>query len=258
VVAVVAQAGIALARASFANARGTPRWRIVAYLAAGAGAAALLGAGVVLVLLGCGLVELAVRRGGAALHAWPVALVLAAKGAAALPPLAWTAFKVGGLSFGGGYVIIPLMQADAVDRTGWMTHAQFLNGVALGQLTPGPVTHTVAVVGYAAAGLGGALLAAAIAFAPSFVIVGLGGDRFGRLRASRDARAFLDGAGPAAVGAILGACVLLAGSIADAWQWVVLAVAAVALVTTRLGTAPVLAIAALAGAAAAVAGAPLP
>jgi chromate transporter len=258
VVAVVAQAGIALARASFANARGTPRWRIVAYLAAGAGAAALLGAGVVLVLLGCGLVELAVRRGGAALHAWPVALVLAAKGAAALPPLAWTAFKVGGLSFGGGYVIIPLMQADAVDRTGWMTHAQFLNGVALGQLTPGPVTHTVAVVGYAAAGLGGALLAAAIAFAPSFLIVGLGGDRFGRLRASRDARAFLDGAGPAAVGAILGACVLLAGSIADAWQWVVLAVAAVALVTTRLGTAPVLAIAALAGAAAAVAGAPLP
>jgi chromate transporter len=120
------------------------------------------------------------------------------------------------------------------------------------------VTHTVAVVGYAAAGLGGALLAAAIAFAPSFVIVGLGGDRFERLRASRDARAFLDGAGPAAVGAILGACVLLAGSIADAWQWVVLAVAAVALVTTRLGTAPVLAIAALAGAAAAVAGAPLP
>jgi chromate transporter len=258
VVAVVAQAGITLARASLANARRTPTWRIVAYLAAGAGAAALLGAGVVLVLLGCGLVELAVRRGGVALHAWPMALVLGAKGAAALPPLAWTAFKVGGLSFGGGYVIIPLMQADAVERAHWMTHAQFLNGVALGQLTPGPVTHTVAVVGYAAAGLGGALLAAAIAFAPSFLIVGLGGDRFERLRASRDARAFLDGAGPGAVGAIRGACVLRAGSIADAWQWAVLAVAAVALVTTRLGTTAVLAIAALTGAVAAAAGAPLP
>jgi chromate transporter len=258
VVAVVAQAGIALARASLANGRGAPPWRMLAYLGAGVAAAALLGAGVVLVLLGCGLTELAVRRGGVALHAWPVALVLAAKGAAALGSLAWTAFKVGGLSFGGGYVIIPLMQADAVEHAHWMTHAQFLNGVALGQLTPGPVTHTVAVVGYAAAGLGGALLAAAIAFAPSFLIVGLGGDRFGRLRASRDARAFLDGAGPAAVGAILGACVLLAGGITEAWQWVVLAAAAAGLVITRLGTASVLAIAALTGAVAAVAGAPLP
>jgi chromate transporter len=260
VVAVVAQAGIALARATLANGRGAPRWRMLAYLAAGAAAAALLGAGVVLVLLGCGLVELSVRRAraGVALHAWPVALVVAAKGAAALPPLAWTAFKVGALSYGGGYVIIPLMQADAVDREHWMTHALFLNGVALGQLTPGPVTHTVAVVGYAAAGLGGALLAAVIAFAPSFLIVGLGAGRFGRLRASRNARAFLDGAGPAAVGAILGACVVLAGGIADAWQWVVLAAAAVALATTRVGTTAVLATAALTGAVAAVAGAPLP
>jgi chromate transporter len=257
-VAVVGQAGIALARASLANGTGAPRWRMLAYLAAGAAAAALFGAGVVLVLLGCGLVEIAVRRGGVALHAWPVALAVAAKGAAALPPLAWTAFKVGGLSFGGGYVIIPLMQADAVERAHWMTHAQFLNGVALGQLTPGPVTHTVAVVGYAAAGFGGALLAAAIGFAPSFLIVGLGGARFERLRASRNARAFLDGAGPAAVGAILGACVVLAASIADTWQWVVLGVAAVVLVMTRAGTTTVLAIAALAGAVAALAGAPLP
>jgi chromate transporter len=258
VVAVVAQAGIGLARSSLANGTGAPRSRMLVYLAAGVAAAALLGASVVLVLLGCGLVELAVRRGGVALHAWPVALAVAAKGAAALPPLAWTAFKVGGLSFGGGYVIIPLMQADAVERAHWMTHAQFLNGVALGQLTPGPVTHTVAVVGYAAAGFGGALLAAAIGFAPSFLIVGLGGDRFGRLRASRNARAFLDGAGPAAVGAILGACVLLVDGIAHTWQWLVLAAAAAALATTRLGTASVLAIAAVTGAVAAVAGAPLP
>ena len=81
-----------------------------------------------------------------------------------------------------------------------MTDAEFLNAVAFGQLTPGPVTHTVALVGWAAAGLGGALLAAAVAFAPSFLVVLLGGERFGRLRESRAARAFLDGAGPAAVG----------------------------------------------------------
>ena len=69
--------------------------------------------------------------------------------------LAWTAFKVGALSFGGGFVIIPLMQADAVHTYHWMTNAQFLNAVALGQITPGPVVATVAAVGYAAHGLAG-------------------------------------------------------------------------------------------------------
>ena len=68
-------------------------------------------------------------------------------------PLAWVAFKVGALSYGGGFVIIPLMQSDAVNHYHWMTNAQFLNAVALGQITPGPVVQTVAVVGYAAAGL---------------------------------------------------------------------------------------------------------
>ena len=75
--------------------------------------------------------------------------------------LAWVAFKVGALSYGGGFVIIPLMQHDAVHAYHWMTDAQFLNAVALGQVTPGPVVLTVATVGYAAAGVGGGLLAAA-------------------------------------------------------------------------------------------------
>ena len=66
--------------------------------------------------------------------------------------VAWVGFKVGALSFGGGFVITPLMRADAVGHH-WMTSSRFLNGVALGQITPGPVVQTVAVVGYAAAGL---------------------------------------------------------------------------------------------------------
>ena len=139
------------------------------------------GAGLVLALLACGLVELTWRRRpGAALHAWPVALVVL--GVATLPALAWTALKVGALSYGGGFVIIPLMQQDAVDTYGWMTDAEFANAVAYGQLTPGPVVQTVAIVGWAAAGLGGALLAAAVAFAPSFLVVLITGDRFARLR----------------------------------------------------------------------------
>ena len=82
------------------------------------------------------------------------------------PALVWLAFKVGALSYGGGYVIIPLMYGDAVEAQRWMTEQEFANAVAYGQITPGPVTHTVALVGYAASGLGGALVATAIAFAP--------------------------------------------------------------------------------------------
>jgi chromate transporter len=154
-------------------------------------------------------------------------------------------------------VIIPLMQGDAVDVHGWMTNAEFASAVAYGQLTPGPVVQTVALVGYAAAGLGGALLAAAVAFAPSFLVVVLGGKGFERLRASAAARAFLDGAGPAGVGAVLGAAVPLAAGIDTAWQVVVLAAAAGLLLARR---APLWALVfgALAGVAAALAGAPLP
>ena len=119
-----------------------------------------------------------------------------------LGALAWVALKVGALSFGGGFVIIPLMQADAVHHYHWMTNSQFLNGVALGQITPGPVVQTVSVVGYAAAGVGGALLAALIAFAPSFVFILAGARHFAALRTNRLAQAFLGGAGPAAIGAI--------------------------------------------------------
>ena len=115
-------------------------------------------------------------------------------GGGVLLSVAWVAFKVGALSFGGGFVIIPLMQADAVGHYHWMTDAQFLNAVALGQITPGPVVQTVAVVGYAAAGLIGGILASAVAFTPSFVFVLAGGRRFDRVRGDRRARAFLDGA----------------------------------------------------------------
>jgi chromate transporter len=232
VVAVVAQAGFALGQASLERHRGGALARAIVYFAAGGVAAVWAGAGVVLVLLACGFVELAWRRRDRlSVMAWPV--VLAATGAAALPELAWTAFKVGALSYGGGFVIIPLMQGDAVDAYGWMTDAEFANAVAYGQLTPGPVVQTVAIVGWAAAGLPGALLAAAVAFAPSFLVVALAGERFERLRGWDAARAFLDGAGPAAVGAILGAGVLLLGAVEEVWQYVVLAGAALLLILRR-------------------------
>ena len=145
------------------------------------------------------------------------------------PRAVWVAVKVGALSYGGGFVIIPLMQHDAVQQYHWMTNSQFLDAVALGQITPGPVVQTVAVVGYAAAGVVGGLLAAVVAFAPSFVFV-LGGARhFQALRKSAAARAFLDGAGPAAIGAIIGVAVPLGLALDRGWQLLVLGGAAVSL-----------------------------
>ena len=140
----------------------------------------------------------------------------------------------------------------------WMSDGQFLNAVALGQVTPGPVVHTVAVVGYAAAGVWGALLAAAVAFAPSFSFILLGAERFDRLRADARARAFLDGAGPAAIGAIVGSAIPLALALEEGWQVAVLGVAAIALLAVRASVVLTLLAAGLAGVAIALAGGPLP
>ncbi len=172
--------------------------------------------------------------------------------------MAWVAFKVGALSYGGGFVIVPLMQGDAVHTYHWMTSAQFLDAVALGQVTPGPVVATVAAVGYAAHGVGGAALAALVAFLPSFAFVLIGGRYFERVRTSPRAQAFLDGAGPAAIGAIFGAAIPLAAALRETWQFVVLGVAAVALLVARRGIVATLVGAAVIGVVVALAGAPVP
>jgi chromate transporter len=237
VAAVAVRAGVGLVPSSWARALVRRRW--VAYAVLGALAGALTGAWLVLVLIACGLAEVLLRRrwrgdAGLALQGWPL---LAATGAASggLIALAWTAFKVGALSYGGGFVIVPLMQGDAVDRYHWMTDAQFLNAVALGQVTPGPVTHTIAAVGYAAAGVGGALLGTLVAFLPSFSFVLLGARHFDRLRRNPAVLAFLDGAGPAAIGAIIGSALPLALALSEPWQAAVLAAAAASLLVARRG-----------------------
>jgi chromate transporter len=163
--------------------------------------------------------------------------------------------KVGALSYGGGFVIVPLMQADAVGHHHWMSSAQFLNAVALGQVTPGPVTQTVAVVGYAAAGIGGALLASLIAFVrvhPAGRVAlrpVTGGCQRPQLperrRAGRHRRH-------------LGTAVPLAGALSEPWQYAVLAAAAVMLLALRRGVVPTLLLAGAVGGTVALGGGPLP
>jgi chromate transporter len=258
-VAVAAAAG--LLPASWRRVKGVTarQWRWLGYLLAGALCSALAGEYLVFVLLACGLIELSVQH--PVLRRPPVAgaLPLAVPAAAAgLGALAWVAIKVGALSFGGGFVIIPLMQHDAVTGYHWMTNAQFLNAVALGQVTPGPVVLTTAVVGYAAGGLPGGLLATLVAFTPSFVFVLAGAPQFDRLRRSAHAQAFLTGAGACAIGGIAGAAVPLMLALAHLWQFAVTAVAGLWLIGLRRGVVTALVGCGVLGAIAAFAHAPLP
>jgi chromate transporter len=260
VAAVAVQAGLGLLGPAWRRAQRSVRPRFLAYAAAGGVAAALVGSWLVLVLLGCGAVEVVWRYAAgriAAVGALHPGVLLAAAATGGLGAVAWVAFKVGALSYGGGFVIVPLMQQDAVHHYHWMTNGEFLNAVALGQVTPGPVVHTVAVVGYAAGGLGGGMLAALVAFAPSFGFVLVGAERFDRLLGNRAVRSFLDGAGPAAIGAIVGSAVPLGLALHETWQVVVLAGAAVSLLALRRGVVSTLVVAGAIGVVAVLLGAPV-
>ncbi len=228
------------------------RLRWLAYAALGGIAAATAGSYLVVVLLACGVAEILVRRRAdpkphglssmlPAIGATHVALL------GGLGAVTWVALKVGALSYGGGFVIVPLMQHDAVSTYHWMTSTQFLDAVALGQITPGPVVQTVAVVGYAAAGIGGGLLAALIAFAPSFGFVLFGAGHFDQIRANRTVESFLSGAGPAVIGAIAGSAIPLGLSFQHLWQIPILAGALIWLLAARRGVVSALLIAGVVG-----------
>ena len=262
--AVALRAAWGLAPASWKRigTRHAVKARWVAYGLVGAAAAATIGPYLVLVLLACGVTEIMVRRAGrpmspGSVRAFLPATVLHGAAVGGLGALTWVAFKVGALSYGGGFVIVPLMQHDAVTTYHWMAGAQFLNAVALGQVTPGPVVQTVAVVGYAAGGIGGGLLAALIAFAPSFAFVLVGGRHFDQIRANRTVEAFLTGAGPAVIGAIAGSAIPLGLVFSHLWQIPVLAGGLLWLFVFRRGVVSGLLVAGAIGVVVALAGVPV-
>jgi chromate transporter len=192
----------AVAAAAFALTLWVPRW----------GAVWVLGGGAVT------LVEWSVtsgRRGGqrgaaaagalAALGAVP----LAGLGVAHLPALASVFLRTGALLFGGGYVLVPLLEPEVLAR-GWLTKGQFLDGIALGQATPGPIVTSSAFVGYRVAGVTGALVATAAIYLPAFLIVLAASGPFVRsLRNRPGVRAAASGFNAAAFGAIGAASVSL-------------------------------------------------
>ncbi|MEM9772085.1 MAG: chromate efflux transporter [Cyanobacteria bacterium P01_D01_bin.73] len=125
-------------------------------------------------------------------------------------PLFTVFFRAGTAIFGGGLSIVPLLETDVVQQWGWLTRTEFLNGVAIGQMTPGPVVLAVAFMGYKVAGVFGALWATVSAFTPSFGFIILLAPLLQRSRKNRWVKAFLKGVTPGVLGTIAAVTVPLA------------------------------------------------
>jgi chromate transporter len=127
-------------------------------------------------------------------------------------PLTGFFLKAGSAIFGGGLTIIPLLESEVVDRFHWLTIDEFISGVAIGQISPGPVVLTAAFVGYKVAGFFGALIATVAIFLPSFGFIILAAPLLRRLTQTDWVRAFLQGVTPAVLGTIAASMLPLARS----------------------------------------------
>jgi chromate transporter len=149
-----------------------------------------------------------------------------------------TFMKIGAVLFGSGYVLLAFLRADFVERLGWLTEAQLLDAIAVGQITPGPVFTTATFIGYLLAGWTGAIVATAGIFLPAFVFVAISGPIVPRLRASPLAGAILDGVNVASLALMAVVSWHLArASIVDAWTAALLAVSVVLLAWRRVNSA---------------------
>jgi len=108
--------------------------------------------------------------------------------------LAWVFLKIGACSFGGGIVIIPMVEAEVVTNYGWLTKTEFIDAVTLGQITPGPVVISATFIGYKTSGILGAIVATASVIVPSFVMICLATEAIKRFRTNRILADFLRGA----------------------------------------------------------------
>jgi len=144
------------------------------------------------------------------LRGWAVAAAVAA--AVLIVPLAFAPIlaqlnllfmKVDLMAFGGGWTSIPLIQREVVDRFGWVTTREFIDGIALGQVTPGPIVITATFVGYKAGGLVGALLGTIAVFFPSFLIVTALAPHYDRIKRSAAIQVMVRGILAAFIGMLL-------------------------------------------------------
>jgi chromate transporter len=163
----------------------------------------LFGAGVVVVLAR----TVAQRRKELKSLVPPLALLFQTGTAGAASFGLWPLFlfflKVGAILYGSGYVLLAFIRADLVERWHWLTEAQLLDAVAVGQVTPGPVFTTATFIGYVLGGTRGAVVATLGIFLPAFFFVAVSGPLVPRIRRSPLAGAFLDGVNVAALALML-------------------------------------------------------
>lgn len=115
--------------------------------------------------------------------------------------------RMGAVTFGGGFVMIPLIEAEAVNSHHWLTHQEFADATALGQVTPGPVLISATFIGYRVAGTLGALVATISIFLPSFLMTIAAGSSLRRFRNNQVVQSFLRGVTPAVVGLLVAAAI---------------------------------------------------
>jgi chromate transporter len=245
-----------------ASAMRTPAQRIIAVTAAIGALATPLGTVAILFLAAAaGVFLFHARRLGA------VALLAVVAAVAAARLVTWSPFgaspsagqpsfgglvtvfsTVGALTFGGGLSMIALLEEHLVGRLGWLTPEAFIAGLALGQLTPGPVLMIAAYVGYTLLGLPGALAAIVAVFLPSFVLMLAILPAFDRVRALPWAKAVIQGIAPAVIGVMAVALTRMAPhAVPDAFAFVVLVAAVAVLLLWRLGPVMLLLGGAMAG-----------
>ena len=167
------------------------------------------------------------RKGGVRFNAW---VLLAAMPVMAklglLLTIASIFLRIGAVTFGGGYVMVPLIEAEVVHEHKWLTHREFVEAFALGQVTPGPVLITATFIGYRVAGTLGALVATVSIFLPSLLLTIVAGSSLRRFRANRQVQAFLRGVTPAVVGLLVAAAWSVGHAGIHTWVGVALALGA--------------------------------
>jgi chromate transporter len=136
--------------------------------------------------------------------------------------------KAGSLTFGSGLVIVPFLEQGLVRDYGWLDQRQFLIAVAIGMISPGPVVITATFVGYLVAGFWGSLVSTVGIFLPSFILVLIAAPTLARHRANPNVQGFVKGAFGAAIGTILGACVLLGRIAIGDWLTALIGLASLA------------------------------
>jgi chromate transporter len=142
--------------------------------------------------------------------------------------------RMGAITFGGGFVMIPLIEAEVVDSHHWLTHQEFVDATALGQITPGPVLITATFIGYRVAGTLGAIVATISIFLPSFLMTVVAGSSLARFHNNRIVQSFLKGITPAVVGLLVAAGISIGRAGIHTWIGLLIAlIAGVILVRYR-------------------------